>query len=196
MALPQEKSYTWADLRSWDGPERYELIDGVPRLLAAPATVHQRISGRLYRQLANYLDGKKCEAFYAPFDVRLFEQDGDCPEDIDVVLQPDLMVVCDPKKIDAAGCKGAPDFVIEVLSQSSMRHDLLTKRNLYQQAGVREYWTVDPIYQVIQVNILQNGQYTLKTIAGAGDQLAVEALPGCVIDLSAVFPEPDLSINS
>ncbi len=95
-------------------------------------------------QLYNFLKGKKCKVYPAPFDVRLFERDNDRPQDVNTLVQPDITIVCDRSKPDGHGCKGASDMVIEVLSPSSHRHDRLSKFNLYQRAGVREYWVVEP----------------------------------------------------
>lgn len=191
MALPAEKErYTFADALAWDDGERAELIDGEIYLMApAPSRPHQKVSGEIFRQLANYLEGKKCEAYSAPFDVRLFEQDGDAPEDVDTVVEPDISVVCDPSKLDDIGCKGAPDLVMEILSPSTTRHDRFTKFNLYQRAGVREYWIVDPADRSVQVFVLEDGRYTAKDFGAAGDKLCVNVLEDCTIDLSPVFPE-------
>ena len=189
MALPQEKCYTMADVLDWDGQERVELIDGYPVMMAPPARVHQEISGELFAQLHAYLKGKQCKVFAAPFAVRLFEQEGDYPEDVYTMVEPDISVVCDSSKLDAAGCKGAPDLVMEILSPSTVRHDRFTKFNLYQRAGVREYWIVSPTEKSVQVFLLEDGYYTAKEYGGADDQLRVNVLEGCVIDLSEVFPE-------
>jgi Uma2 family endonuclease len=143
----------------------------------------------LSAQLHAYLKGKKCKVYPAPFGVRPFEQEGDDPEDVDTLVEPDICVVCDPSKLDDMGCKGAPDLVIEVLSPSTIRHDRFTKFNLYQRAGVREYWIVDPAGKSIQVFILEDGRYTAKDFGVAGDTLKVNVLEDCVIDLSPVFPE-------
>ena len=144
MALPAGKGrYTFADVLTWPDDERAELIDGEVILMApAPSRGHQGISVELIRQFANYLEGKKCKAYHAPFDVRLFEKDGDTPEDVDTVVEPDITIVRDPSKLDDRGCKGAPDMVVEILSPSTQRHDRLVKLGLYQRAGVREYKTV------------------------------------------------------
>lgn len=187
MALPQEVTYTLADILSWDEDVRVELIEGYPVMLASPTRIHQRISRLLVKQLENYLDGKKCEVYYAPFSVRLFEQDGDSPEDIDTVVEPDLSVICDPSKLDDIGCKGAPDLIIEILSPSSKRHDMVTKFNLYRRAGVREYWIVDPDGKTVQTYILENGYYIAGDLASPGDKLPVNVLDGCVVDLAHVF---------
>ncbi len=189
MALPQEKCYSMADVLDWDGQERIELVDGYPVMMAPPGRVHQEISGELFAQLHAYLKGKQCKVFAAPFAVRLFEQEGDYPEDVYTMVEPDISVVCDSSKLDAAGCKGAPDLVMEILSPSTMRHDRFTKFNLYQRAGVREYWIVSPTEKSVQVFLLEDGYYTAKEYGGADDQLRVNVLEGCVIDLSEVFPE-------
>jgi len=187
--LPKEQRYTYADLLEWDDDVRYELYNGIPMALACPSDVHQKISVALSAQLYNYLMGKKCNVFTAPFDVRLFEEDNDHPEDVDIVVQPDLMVVCDPSKVDRHGVHGAPDLVIEIISNSSRRLDRLTKLNLYQKAGVREYWIVDPDARVVSVYTLNDGVYRTAAAYGADSSIRVGVLDDCTIDLSTVFPE-------
>ena len=191
MALPAKKEhYTFADILAWEGNERVEIINGEIFLMASPVRVHQEISGELFRQLANFLEGKKCRVYAAPFAVRLFEKDGDNPEDVDTMVEPDITVVCDKDKLDKHGCKGAPDMVIEILSPSTRRHDRLVKLGLYQQAGVREYWIVDPENKSVQV-FLQDGSSFLKIHEDYGreDIAKVNVLDGCFIELSKVFSE-------
>lgn len=190
MALPAEKErYTFADVLAWNDDQRMELIEGEVFLMApSPATDHQLISGELFGQLHNYLKGKRCKVISAPFDVRLFEQEGNGPEDVDTVVVPDITVVCDPDKLDKHGCKGVPDMVVEILSPSTQRHDRLTKFNLYQRAGVREYWIVDPANRAVQSFVLEDGRYSVKEFGAAGDKMRVNILEDCVIDLSEVFP--------
>ena len=145
MVLPVEKErYTFADVLTWGENERIEIINGEAVMMVPPSRIHQKISGEIFRQFANYLEGKKCEVYPAPWGVRLFEKDGDVPDDVDTVVEPDISVICDKNKLDKHGCKGAPDMVIEVLSPSTLRHDRFVKLALYQQAGVREYWVVEP----------------------------------------------------
>ena len=140
MALPAEKErYTLADALTWDEQDRIELIDGYPVMMTSPTRAHQKISGELFGQLRDYLKGKKCEVYHAPFAVRPFERAGVRPEDVDTLVEPDISVVCDLSKLDDTGCKGAPDLVMEILLPSTKRHDRFTKFNLYQRAGVREY---------------------------------------------------------
>lgn len=188
MSLPQEKRYTYADLLEWDDTVRYELYDGWPVALASPTQIHQEVLTALLWQLYSYLKGKKCKVYPAPFDVRLFEESGDHPENVDTVVQPDLMVVCDPSKVDRHGVHGAPDLVIEVLSSATARYDKLIKFNLYQQAGVREYWIVDPAARVVSVYTLKGGQYHAAAY-GSDSSISVGVLEYCTVDLAAVFPE-------
>lgn len=186
--LPQEQHYAYADIAAWDDGTRYELYDGRPVALASPSDVHQRISMALSVQLGSYLMGKKCSVYAAPFDVRIFEKHGDSPEDVDTVLQPDLMVVCDPDKVDRRGVHGAPDLVIEILSPATAQYDRLIKFNLYLRAGVREYWIVDPAARMVSVHTLADGHY--RTAAyGTDAAVRVGILDDCTIDLSTVFPE-------
>ncbi len=190
MPLPQEIRYSYADVLAWDESERIELIYGFPVMMAPPARIHQRTIRELVLQLGNYLKGKTCEVYPAPFGVRLFEQQTDLPEDVDTLVEPDISVICDPSKLDDAGCKGAPDMIIEVLSPSTQHHDRSTKFDLYQLAGVREYWIIDPAAKIVQVHILEDGKYHAATVYTAGMTVPVAVLDGCSIDLSAIFP-PD-----
>ena len=187
MPLPQENRYTMAEALTWDEQDRIELIDGYPVMMAPPSRRHQEISGELFGQLRDYLKGKKCEIYHAPFAVRLFERDGERPEDVDTLVEPDISVVCDPSKLDDIGCKGAPDLVMEILSPSTTRHDKFTKFNLYQRAGVREYWIVDPVSKSVQVFVLEDGRYSAKDFGSAEEKVRVNVLEDCEIDLSQVF---------
>lgn len=191
MALPAKKTrYTFADCLTWNENERIEIIDGKTFMMATPSRIHQKISGELFRQLANYLEGKKCEAYPAPFGVRLFEQEGNRPEDVDTVVEPDISVICDRNKLDKHGCKGAPDLIVEILSPSSLRHDRLVKLNLYQRAGVREYWIVDPENRSVMVFLPDsNGSLRLCEDYGREDVAKVSVLDGCFIELNKVFSE-------
>ena len=191
MALPLKKeSYTFADCLTWPENERIELIDGEAVMMSLPSTVHQKISGELFRQLANFLEGKKCEVFSAPFGVRLFEKDGDSPENVDTMVEPDISVICDRDKLDRHGCKGAPDLIVEILSPSTQRRDRLIKLELYQRAGVREYWLVSPEEQTVQVLLFTNGLLLPRELYKKGDGAKVNVLEGCFLELEKVFPGP------
>ena len=190
MALPAKKErYTFADCLTWGENERIEIINGEAVMMAPPSRVHQEISGALFAQLYNFLEGKKCRVYAAPFAVRLFERDRDRPEDVDTMVEPDLSVVCDSDKLDNHGCKGAPDLVIEILSPSTRRHDRLVKLNLYQRAGVREYWIVNPEEKAVQVFTLNDGLLLPHEDYGQTDVVKVNVLNGCFIELSKVFSE-------
>ena len=185
MGVPKKKQrYTYADYCAWNDRERWELMDGVPHaIFPAPSPNHQRVSSRLYRPLANFVDDKPhYEVFYAPLDVRL----NALGDDDDDVFQPDLVIICDQTKIDDKGCNGAPDMVIEILSSSTARRDKLLKFNKYQNAGVLEYWIVDIDSRTVQTHILENGRY-FTTSYGEADKIPVHVLEGCVINLSDVF---------
>lgn len=190
MILPTEKArYTFADILSWKENERIEIISGEAYMMATPSRIHQEIVMELSRQLANFLEGKQCRVYPAPFGVRLFEKDGDMPEDVDTLVEPDISVVCDRRKLDKYGCKGAPELVIEVLSPSTQRHDQLVKLNLYQRAGVQEYWIVDPENKTVRVMILDGGILQPYEIYKREDIAKVNVLEGCFIELNKVFSE-------
>lgn len=191
MALPAEgKSCTFADVLNWSENMRGEVINGEAFMMAPPSRIHQKILAELTRQLGNYLAGKQCEVYPAPFAVRLFEGGGESPDKVDTMVEPDISVVCDKSKLDKYGCKGAPDMVIEILFPSTRRHDRLVKLNLYQQAGVREYWIVNPDEQTVQV-FMQDGGGLLRLIEEyEKDSMAkVNVLDGCIIELGRMFTE-------
>ncbi|MCX7044711.1 MAG: Uma2 family endonuclease [Candidatus Sumerlaeota bacterium] len=183
-----EPRYTYGDYVEWTGPDRWELIDGVPYAMSpAPMRKHQDISMELSRQISVFLLGKKCRVYAAPFDVRL--PDGDEPdEEIRNLAQPDILVVCDKKKLDEKGCCGAPEFVVEILSRSSITHDTVRKVALYEKFGVQEYWIVDPDTRRITIRLLDaDGRFGKPQVREGAGQLAVATLPGLSIDLDTVF---------
>ena len=189
QAAQKPRRYTYGDLMQWDDGRRYELYDGVPVALASPSDVHQVILSALHYQLYDFLKDKPCTVYPSPFDVRLFDTADDRPEDSDYVVQPDLMVVCDKSKVDRHGVHGAPDLVIEILSPSSRGNDRLRKYSLYEKAGIREYWIVDPDTRSVAVHTLTEGAYGSPDFFVGGSGVPVGVLEGCTIDLSTVFPE-------
>jgi Uma2 family endonuclease len=184
-SLYENQSYTYADFLEWDESLRAEIIDGEVYMMAPPVRAHQEISGEMYGQFWAFLKGKPCKVYPAPFGVRLFPK-----EDLsdDTVVEPDIVVVCDHSKLDDRGCNGAPDLVIEILSPSNPSHDRLVKFRKYLAAGVREYWIVDPEQKIVEVHILDAGRY-ITTVYGAGDEVPVSVLPGCIITLRDVFAQ-------
>ena len=181
-ARQSEKRYTYADYCTWDDGERWELIDGIPYAMApSPSQLHQSLSMDISNQLYNYLKDKECKVFAAPFDVRLNPDTDD-----DIVVQPDIIVVCDDTKLDGKSCNGAPEMVIEILSPSTQRHDRVVKLQLYQRYGVEEYWIVDPEEKTVQTHILENNQYYINVYTEA-DEIPVHTLEGLTMKMSDVF---------
>ena len=182
--LLKEEYYTYADYFKWDDGKRWELIEGKPYAMSpAPTWGHQGVQYEIARQLGNFLHGKPCKVFTAPFDVRLNADTGD-----DTVVQPDIVVICDRSKLIGTGCVGAPDMAVEVLSPSTAYHDTHVKFRLYHNAGVREYWIVNMNTQTVHVYILENGRY-YTTSYGNTDVAPVSILEGCEIDLREVFAD-------
>ena len=190
MALPQKQNtrYTYADLLSWDDSVRYELYEGVPVALASPSWEHQRISIALASQFFDLSRDRGCETLTAPLDGRLFDGKDDAPGDVDIVVQPDLMIVCDKSKLDQRGVHGAPDLVVEILSDSTRRNDQLVKFRMYQKAGVREYWVADPMTRVLLVHTLEDGQYNSPHAYGPAAAVPLTIAEDAAVDLSLVFP--------
>jgi len=194
MPLPQtdtEQKYTYADYLTWPDDERWEIIDGVAYAMSpSPGTRHQRLSLSLSLQFGNYLKGKQCALFVAPFDVRLSERIGFTDEKITTVVQPDLLVVSDKTKLDDRGCSGTPDLVIEILSPSTAVRDIKLKFDLYQQHSVKEYWLIHPAEQTLLVYKLdKTGMYGAADRYAGNDQVSVSLLGELVIDLAEVFAE-------
>lgn len=193
MGLPRRdvEYHTYADYCSWPDDGRYELIDGVAYAMGpAPVRRHQGILGEIFRQVANILEGSSCRPYIAPFDVRLPKKD-EIDDDVDTVVQPDLVVICDRSKLDDKGCRGAPDWVVEVLSPSTAGHDQILKRALYQRVGVREYWLVHPVDRIVIIYALVGGSYGVPDVRELVGTLAVGVLPEIVIDWGRVVRELD-----
>lgn len=151
LAVKSDNVYTYADYLSWPENESWELIDGVPvDMSPAPGRKHQKILGEMYRQVSNFLVGKTCDVYPAPFDVR-FGREGETDEHIKTVLQPDISVICDLSKLDDNGCLGAPDLVIEIVSPATVRKDMREKFAIYEKYGVKEYWIVHPVDQTVMI---------------------------------------------
>ena len=182
-ALKLDKKYTYSDYYTWDDDQRWELIDGVPYAMSpAPSKSHQDITGELFWQIKNYLKNKSCEVFIAPFDVRLnFDKEDN------TVVQPDVLIVCNKDKLNDKGVLGAPDFVAEVLSPSTSKKDMILKYNAYLNAGVKEYWIIDPVNKFIMANILRNDNYEGKPYFSDDNEIKLTVLDDCKINLNDLF---------
>ncbi|MDR2471927.1 MAG: Uma2 family endonuclease [Treponema sp.] len=185
--LKEEYSYTYAEYKDWDLSvhERFELIDGVPHAMAGPTVRHQAILGELFRQISNYLMGQRCKVYPAPLDVRLFYEED---ESDDTVVQPDIVVICEEKKRGPEGCRGAPEFTIEILSPSNSAIEMERKFELYRDAGVKEYWVVDPENKRVRGHRFKEDEI-ITHLYTAGDSAPIEVLGGIEIDLGPVFAE-------
>ena len=176
-AMPRSEeniSYTIDDIYRLPDGKRAELIDGHMYLMAPPNRSHQKISWKLHQIIANYIDAKggKCEVYAAPFSVFL-------TNDETTYVEPDLCVICDPSKLTKKGCKGAPDWVIEIVSSSSKNLDYMLKLFKYRTAGVREYWIVDQSMDRILVyhfetNTMEEHTFRDTVPAGIYDDLEID----------------------
>jgi Uma2 family endonuclease len=191
--LNSSRLYTYADYLSWIDDKRRELIDGVVYdLLSAPSRFHAKISGSIFGRFWSYINRRKgkCEVYIAPFDVR-FPKNGETAADkIYTVVQPDICVICDPEKLDEKGCIGAPDLIVEVQSPSTAQRDLNEKFNLYEKAGVKEYWVVFPGDKSLTVFLMQkNGKFNEGTAYEYEGKVPVSIFKGLEIDLKTLFKD-------
>lgn len=178
-------NYTYADYFKWQLKDRIELIKGkIFKMSPAPNVQHQRISRELGSRLYNHLKSKKCELFFAPFDVRL-----QLDTVINTVVQPDICIVCDASKIDKHGCLGPPDLIVEILSPGNNSKEIKTKYELYEEAGVKEYWIIQPSEQTLIIYLLQNGKYQPSKLLSTSDKVKSSVLPDLELNLEEIFLE-------
>ena len=189
MSLPkEEREYTYSDYLSWTKAERVEIIHGTPYLKAAPSRLHQEILSELHRQIANYLVDKNCKVYPAPFAVALDLSQTENEKDIKNVVEPDITIVCDEEKLDDRGCMGSPDMIIEITSPSTARRDKIEKFNLYEEAGVQEYWIIEPEEKILSVFTLQsNGRYGRPDLYAEENHVRTSIFENLKIDLDMVF---------
>lgn len=180
LALKDTEYHTYADYLQWTD-NNYELIDGEAYFMPpTPNLDHQEVAGEVYRQIANALTGKKYRAYIAPIDVRFANQD-EVDEQIDTVVQLDVLVVCDSNKLDRRGIRGAPDWILEVLSPATASHDQIEKRDLYERHGVREYWLVHPTDRVLTIYLLQDNKFSRPVIVELAGETAITVLDDVII---------------
>lgn len=153
MPLPIESTdnFTLEDYYNLPDDVRAEFIEGKIYYMASPTQEHQEISGEVFRRIANYIaeKGGPCKVLTAPFDVKVNENKDD-------IVQPDIIVVCDPQKLDGKKCNGAPNWIIEIASPSNITNDYVRKLKLYKEAGVEEYWIINPEEKTIVVYEFNN----------------------------------------
>lgn len=182
-----DKVFRYRHYLTWPEDQRWEIIDGVAlSMTPAPSRIHQKILVELLTIFHNHLRGKTCEVYAAPFDVRLplaNERD----EETSNVVQPDIIVVCDPSKLDEQGCNGSPDLVVEIISPSTLRRDLKEKFYLYEKAGVLEYWIVYPENETIVIHKLVDHKYGRPEVYSAEDRITTSIFNTLTINLSEIF---------
>jgi len=185
MTLPQRDAlhHTYADYYGWRDDRRYELIDGIAYVKEppAPSRFHQELVGELYYQIRLALEDPRWHAYVAPFDVRL-PKAGEVDDLIDTVLQPDVLIVRDLGKLDQRGLRGAPDWIAEVLSPTTARHDQAIKIPVYERVGVPEVWLVHALERTVAIYRLENGRYACPIVHELKGRTAISMLPGLSID--------------
>jgi len=188
--LDFSKQYTYADYVTWQFNERVELIKGWLYIMRpAPRRWHQKIETTISSKLWNYFENNPCEVYQSPFDVRLLKNKGTNKE-INTVVQPDICVICDLEKLDDAGCLGAPDLIVEILSDSTAKKDYNEKFNLYEENKVKEYWIANPASKTIEVFSLVKKRYVSTGLFNEREgQTHVQSalFPDLKIELSVIF---------
>ncbi|WP_258099188.1 Uma2 family endonuclease [Marinoscillum pacificum] len=188
--LEPEATYSYADYLRWSFEERVELIKGkLFRMSPAPRRSHQGVITVIGNEIFNFLKGNSCKVYYAPFDVRFPNQPNDSDAQTFTVVQPDICVICDFYKLDDAGCKGAPDLIVEILSPFTASKDLKEKYQLYEEHGVKEYWVVYPEEAVLEIYELQEGKYVSKGKFVKDDVVTSSVLVGLELNLQEVFAD-------
>jgi len=183
--------YSYADYLTWEIDEMVEIIKGkVFRWTAAPSRIHQDVARELTTTINLFLKGSTCIVYPAPFDVRL-PISSKKNEEIYTVVQPDISVICDKSKLDDAGCIGAPDLIVEILSPSNNKKELQLKYEVYLESGVKEYWVLQPIGQNLLIYTLNNGEYIPSKLYCAGDVVRSSVLEGFELDLEEFFRDMD-----
>lgn len=176
MPLPKATAQDY-----WALPEgvRAELIDGELWDLTSPSRKHQEIVSAVVRRLGNFIDshGGPCKVYPAPLAVNLFADDS-------TFVEPDVLAVCDSKKLSDRGCEGAPDFVMEVVSPSNPEMDYISKLNLYREAGVREYWICDPMRE--RTLVYNFGSDAVMAMHGFGETVLSSVFPGFEMNFAQV----------
>lgn len=184
--VKKQGEYTLEDYYDMPDERRVELIDGVIYDMATPSPIHQKLAMELSRPIEEYIRKKKgnCIVFGAPVDTRILK-------DNKTIVQPDVMVVCDRNKLTHHGVEGAPDLIIEILSPSTKRKDMTVKLSKYIEAGVREYWLVDPEKKKVIVYLSEDGDLVEDLdvmIYGFDDRISVMIFDGeCVIDMTEIY---------
>lgn len=176
--IPQKRPLNFEDYRSWPDESRWELIDGHPYAMSSPSSLHQELSTSLVLELTPFFRDRGCRLFHAPMDVKLSDHD---------VVQPDLLVVCDPKQIRSTHIEGAPALVVEILSPSTLRHDRVRKLNLYARAGVAEYWLLTPHPFIVEVMRLDTGVFSTAGSYTETGKLRSPGFPDLELDLSQLY---------
>ena len=185
--LDFSKEYTYADYLEWTFEERLELIKGKPfEMGSTPGRIHQKLSMKIVGELSRYLRGKSYQAYAAPFDVRL-PQKSKSDQDIMTVVQPDICVICDCSKLDDNGCLGAPDIIVEILSPGNNKKELKDKYEVYEVAGVQEYWLVFPVEEAFLQYIREDGRFITFRPLTEADVVTTPILPGFELNLNELF---------
>lgn len=189
--LDLKNTYTYADYLTWKFEQALELIKGKVLPMSVPSRAHQKLSWKLTIVFDRFFKNHSCEAYAAPFDVRLYDRKKSQKSDKDIftVVQPDLCVVCDLTKLDERGCLGAPDLIVEILSPGNSKREMKTKKDLYAESGVLEYWVLDYTHETVaRFNLEGESTYGRPLIFVSDDPMTSLIFPDFTLNLNELFP--------
>ncbi len=187
--IDESLTYSYSHYLKWLFDDRVELIKGKIFPMSAPSRFHQKVSGYIFNNIYNFLRGKQCEVYSAPFDVR-FYRGSKADKDIYTVLQPDICVICDLIKLDDKGAIGAPEIVVEILSPGNNKKELLLKYNIYEEFGVKEYWVVSQSEKTfLKYTLDSDSKFQPSKLFTLSEKVTSTVLPGFELDLDGVFEE-------
>ena len=185
--------YSYADYLTWKFEQALEVIKGKIFPMSGPSRIHQKISWQLTVNFDNHFKQHSCEAYAAPFDVRLYDKKKSQKADKDIftVVQPDLCIICDLTKLDDRGCLGAPDLIVEILSPGNSTREMKIKKELYAESGVKEYWIVDYNHETLtQFSIEEDGNFGRPLIFTSEEAVPSVIFPDFILNLIELFPVP------
>lgn len=183
----ENKIYTYDDYLKFEDNEIVEIIDGrISAMSPAPSRIHQELIMEISAEIRNYIKSNngECKVYPAPFDVVLVSENQNANDSKNIV-QPDISVICDKRKLTDKGCTGSPDMIVEIISPFNPSNDYVRKLNLYEQFKIKEYWIVNPMKKNILVYTLTDNGYNMPDMYTFNDKVKVNIYNDLEIDFKS-----------